>query len=107
MGTSEFKIPAVALLICVWAFANRKAGKAFPNNATAKMGIIIFLLIKNTFLKHNGINVSHAIAILSKAISYSLNTNSDFLIRINELPQINDKEISRERYRYFDLSNYF
>jgi len=105
IGTSAFNIPTSELSSCVCALVNRKAGIPFPNKPTMIMGRMWCFCILNIFFQTNGKRLSQAMLILSCATSRSLKTISPFFIRINELPQMKARRISKSQVKTFLLEN--
>ena len=94
-GTSEFNIPVKELLICVWANGNRYAGMPLPKSpAMHNLHHWCFFIFRK-FLNRIGDKNIAEIRILSEATCDQLKERSPFFIKMNELPQINAKHISR------------
>ena len=100
IGIIELMIPAILLVICVSAIGKRNIGIKFPETAAIMSYFRCFL--GNCFILETaqGISTSPEINTLKAPTSYGLKYSRDFLISINDDPQITDKPIRRIHFRF-------
>ena len=96
-GVRAFSTPVSELGNCVWALAKRKEGMKLPTNPMIIRYLTCFRFRVLSSGMASGSSTSPAATMRNAPTSPGEKTSRDFLIRINELPQISDSRINNNQ----------